>query len=688
MARRLILPVAAIALLAFVAAALAASGRGSGAFAWPVLALGCLGPIAALGGGTANLWKSLWLALALSPLLAAAVHVASRLAVGTSEVDLPLANAVALAVLGAVALAGLRARVTTDGPGRAVVLGFVFAAVLGAIAGADAAPLELDGAEARAADPAGPRLPDLERVALLGAARRGLPPTSPFEAGAGLPGLEAVHVARAAWCELGGLGPRAEAAAEASVFLFVLALAGAYLAAAVGRRGAGSLAGALVAGLAPFVLGVDPGVLAGTSAAFVGLVASWHGAGTGAEGEGRGPLGWRLVAAFSLGCALLLAPAAGSAGLVVAVLAAIAGPAAVDRILPLLVAAVPGAWNLAEELAETEATGPPAPVFGVRLAAAFVLVAAACALLVPRERRARALVLVFVVAAAISGAALAATLPESHGHAVFALDATFGAVLLAAALGAGTEKRAATLDVRRVASALALVALVGACVVAAHPRLDAAIERARRPSALVDVGPGRVAPIEDSAERIAQAFAGAPPETVYDPRWKEPRDVESPDGPERADVLRFLAEDGRVRRADPVVVVDPTATTPRYGRGVELRDARLPHEVSAIAQLDVYVDRIRAGSAPPTPEHAERTAAVSALLRDDQFLTPVMRRGFTSLGRPVVLVVGARERRLSHRVRVDRAPEELGFVRARSFGDTVLYAWPAEFAAELSQDAP
>ena len=44
------------------------------------------------------------------------------------------------------------------------------------------------------------------------------------------------------------------------------------------------------------------------------------------------------------------------------------------------------------------------------------------------------------------------------------------------------------------------------------------------------------------------------------------------------------------------------------------------------------------------------------LLRDDQFLTPVMRRGFTSLGRPVVLVVGARERRLSHRVRVDRAP--------------------------------
>jgi hypothetical protein len=639
------------------------------------------GPLLALSPGPVELAKLAWLSIALSPPLVAALAFGARAALGDPRLE--LARSAALCVAAACALVGLRARVLLQRPGLAFASVHVFA-------------LLAAGFAAWVWSGAGPNFAKLEfadwgapRFALELAAGRELVPDVPWQAGAELPAPPILAQARAALGRVLDVGPFALAASESAWAAFVALLALLHLAAKCLPRGfavvasvfaaIGAPAGALrLVDSASDLVGARIAFLDQSSCvalALVGLFAHVSG-----SAHHNRPSAWRVVAAVCFAAAFLADVWIGGAFLAAALVSACASRAAVERVLVLVVAALPGALVSLGNLRGA----PPRALDAAPLLATLPWFAAALVLVFVARRTGRAnthaVELAKFVAASALVAAVGAWWRGAAAHTIvgwLALPATLASV------------GALALLVRRSKfGVFASVAVAGVLALSAHgpyPTLTRGLELGRGTAPVVDAGVLQLAPRRDDPERVAQAWSGAPPPNVFDAGWRPPIDVESLEAADMADTWRLLATDERVRALRPVLLVDVARPGVRWAGGAVLTfDGRM-HEAAYLAALDLFVDRPHAAWRGNGEEHVARTLVAHSFFGEEG-PGRAARSHLEALGRPVLLVIGPAQRsaaRAAANVDLERRLIEFGCAPVRTCGAVTLFVWPAALAEEL-----
>lgn len=667
------LALAATAASAAVGAIVAPHAPVVGALALVGLLGAAAGPLLAAAPGPVAAVKLLLLALAGGPAVGAGLGLAARAAL--PEAAPATVRATALGVAALLALVGLRGRIAWSTPGRALLA----VHLLALLAGAGAAAVWL-GAGPNFGG-LGPHVWGTPRFALVAAAERALVPLSPWQAGEALPVPPVLAMLRAALAELVGAGPLALAAGEAAWAVGVVLLTAGHLAAAVFRRGLATLAASVVGVAAPagVALVFDPtstrlsaalALLDRTSVlalAAVAALAHLHG-----DPARAGTAPWRVLAALCLGLAFLIDPWLGGGALATAALAAATGPGAVVRLLPLALAALPGASVVVAALPPRSVEPGGFVENGAWLVAALVLVPLTAR---GRSDGARVRELARLVAAATAVAAVASSWAGgAPARALLELLAGLGAVSACGALASRVDRSRAGL-----AAALLLVALAASAGSAAVPTAARAFELARGAGPFLDGADGRLELHRDDPAEVAAAFASRPGPDVYDPHWREPTHVEGLEAGDFAALWSHLARHAPLRAARPVLVVDVARPGVRHAGGVRLSDAGRPHEAAALAALDLFVDRVHPAWRGTPGEHEARVLAATSLFGEEP-PGRATRARFEALGRPVLIPIGPAQRaavRASARVDVERRLFEFGCAELARFGEVALFVWPA-----------
>lgn len=676
--------VVVVALAALVAAFAPAGALQSGAAALAVLGA-AVGLLLALSPGPIEVLKLLWLAAALSPPLVAALAFGARAALGDTHLE--LARTLALCAAALCASIGVRGRVRLQWPGLALAslhLLATAAALLAAAVWRGAGP-EFVGLEFADWGP--------PRFALELAAGRELVPDSPWQAGVALQAPPVFAQARAALARVLDVGPLALASAEAAWAMFTLLLALAHVAARCFPRGVAVFVGVCAAFAAPAgvasvvapVAAITRDALGGriafldqTSAAALALVGLYaHLAGAAHVAR---PGAWRAVAGVCLGTAFLADVWIGGAFLGAALVAACTNRAALERALVLAAAALPGALVTLGSLRGV----PPRALEAtdVAYAAGWFAAALVFVFVARRSQRANADAVElakFVGASALLAAALVAWLGAA-AHAIV------GWLVLPAALA---TVGAFALFVRRSAlGVLAGAGLVAVLAVSAHglfPTVTRGNELVRGAAPVVDAGTLCLAPRRDTPERVAEAWAGAPPPNVIDPRWREPFDVEEPLAADFAAAWHWLATDAAVQAQRPVLLVDISRPNVRWAGGLRLTFDGQAHEAAYLANLDLFVDRWHRAWRGKGEEYSARTLVAYSFF-DDDGPGRAARARLEALGRPVLFVVGPAQRgwvQRSANVDVERRLIEFGCAPVRTCGEVSLFVWPSAYADAL-----
>lgn len=518
---------------------------------------------------------------------------------------------------------------------------------------------------------------------------------------AGAPAVERPVAAslRAAWGRTLGLGPFALGAAEA---LWLVLVVGGAAASFARPRGGGlgvlapSLAGgaALVGLAAPrlvaawlpgaWLSGADLPSLtrfaAGDDGALaLGLVAAglalWR-AGLLRSPEHESPrprAAGRWLPAVVLALAALLVPWVGAVGLAVAALASLRGPRPVDRLLPLALAALPGA-----ALAPLPWPAPTTAPGGFAAVGPLLVLA------------------VLAVAWGRGGSSTAAS-PSARPFPRPSADLRLAAAALVVGAVASSWAGGSAALLALVAAAVPALGLAAAarpgfgalCLVAGlvpmARDLAAGFERGAGPALLGDAGVHRVAARGDRPERVAAAWADAPPPRVFAPTWSPPTDVAERHADDWRALWTYLGTAAELRALDPVLLVEPDAPGPRYGGGarVVLGGGADPiHEGVLLAGIQPYVVRAArpaAHDARPTP--GERVDTAAAHLSRSALVAPVHRRRLDALERPVLVPVGPEQRA---RLRgLEPRLVQLGARELWRRGEVAVFGLPADAFAAL-----
>jgi hypothetical protein len=472
------------------------------------------------------------------------------------------------------------------------------------------------------------------------------------------------------------LGPFAASAFQTLWSVFALGLAGALF--VVRRRPAARAAvataplvavfGAVAAGAVTSPV-ADPMLRAASDHTFAPVLAllvtglwTWRESAAGA----RVDRGWLGLSGVAFALAFALDSWIGALALALAAVASARGPHAIDRLLALVLAAIPAlALPLVGWPEPTTAPGGFAAI-GPILVLATVATALRRGSRPARAQRADSGALVVgddlrLAAATLVSGSLAASWAG-------------GGAALAALLACGTV--AALVLVR--AWPRAQWILVALCAVAAVGPARDALAAARSTSVLVDAGPLRLGVRLDAPDVVRAAWDGEPGPGVFDPRWKEPLDSQTKDASDWAALWNMLQNDAALRALDPILLVAPGAPGPRYGRGASVSTARAaPHEGALLANLDLFVvaDTPTRDVSSDVPSAAQRLETVAELLGDDGVIAPVHRRRLEALARPFVVPVGPQQRA---RVRgLDRRLVQFGCIELVRCGEVSLYGWPA-----------
>lgn len=478
------------------------------------------------------------------------------------------------------------------------------------------------------------------------------------------------------------LGPFAATAFATAWGVFALGLAGALF---VARRAGSSRAriasaplvavfGAVAAGsfAAPVA---DPLLRAARSDGFapvLALVVTGLWAWRDGAAPGRDARGWRQLSAVALGLAFVLDAWVGALGLAIAAVASARGPHAVDRLLALVLAALPA---LALPL-----VGWPVPTTAP---GGFVVIGPILVLAVVANAFRRG-----------PGASGSAIRTAAQGDELRLVAATLVFGSLAASWAGGGAALAALLAAGTVAALALVVAwpraqwvLVALCAFASLGPARNALEAAGTTSLLVDEGPSRLGVRLDAPEVVRAAWDGEPGPAIFDPRWKEPLESQTKDAADWATLWATLRDDAALRALDPVLLVEPGVPGPRYAGGGSLALAHgMPPEGALLANLDLFVveDSHTRPVPPDLPSAARRLETVAALLGDDGVVIGMHRRRLEALARPFVIPVGPQQRA---RVRgLDQRLVQFGCVELARYGDVALYGWPARSFDALASD--
>ncbi|QDU85711.1 hypothetical protein Pla163_28440 [Planctomycetes bacterium Pla163] len=481
------------------------------------------------------------------------------------------------------------------------------------------------------------------------------------------------------------LGPFAAAGFQTLWSVLALGLAGASFVARRRPRARAALAtaplvavfGAVAAGAVasqvadPFLRAASDHTFAAVLALVVTGLVAWR------ESAAGDPVqrGWLGLSAVTFATAFVLDPWIGAVALATAAVASARGPHAVDRLLALVLAAIPA---LALPL-----VGWPEPTTApggfVAIGPILVLAVAATALVRAPQR---------------SAAERAASHAPSAGDDLRLAAATLAIGSLAASWAGGGAALAALLASGSVA-ALTIVGawpraqwiLVALCAVAAFGPARDALAAARATTVLEDAGPVRLGVRLDAPDVVRAAWEGEPGPDVYDPHWREPLDSQTQDAADWAALWTTLQRDVALRALDPVLLVDPRAPGPRYAGGAEVSAARgVPHEGALLANLDLFVvSNTELRDLPSdVPTAAQRLETVAELLGDDGVIAGVHRRRLEALARPFVVPVGPQQR---ERVRgLDLRLVQFGCVELVRHGAVSLYGWPAASFDALASD--
>jgi|GEM_PF-4419541 len=479
----------------------------------------------------------------------------------------------------------------------------------------------------------------------------------PWLAGAAFDGAAVAATLRASWGTVLALGPFALGGVEAGLCLLLVGLG----AASFGLGSARGLAWGAVffAPSVPGLFDADAGAslvrwgsgearILASAFAFVAACAWLRGASSGS---------WRVAAAVPLAVAFAIDAWIGGVAIAALTLASLFGPRAIDRLLPVLAAAIPGLLVSTPDWPDRSvAAGGFVGLGAVIVACVLVLVVRRTA--GDRARLALATLIVGAVAASWAGGVDA-------NAALFLL----ASIAVAAAWGTDT---------------VAAYAVVLAGAMAGLPDLVDAVDARADRSLFVDAGPHRVAVRVDPEEVVDAAWAGAPPPTVFDPSWVEPVGVSDPHAHDWAALWANLATDRDLRALDPVLLVLPRAVAPRYAGGVRTDlavDGARVHEGVLLSGLDAWLAHTGiAADRAVLPPVDDRLETLEALLDDDALVGPVHRRRLDASPRPFVVPVGPEQR---DRVRaLERRLLELGGTELWRRGEVALFGLPrAAFAA-------
>lgn len=474
---------------------------------------------------------------------------------------------------------------------------------------------------------------------------------------AGAASTDVAAILRASWGEVLAIGPFGLGGVEAYLCFLLVALGATSFGLANGRGFAWvavilgvSVPNLIEAGSGASLLrwGSGEARILASALAFVAAGAWLRGATNGA---------WRIATALPLAVAFAVDGWVAGAVLAALALASLVATAPIDRLIPLLVAAIPGLLVNAPDWPQrgTEASG------FVGLGALIVVCALALVLRRRGDDRTRLALSLLVV-----GAAAASWAGGTEANAVLFL---FASIAIAAAYDA-------------LSWGALLVGLFG--LWASSDDLAQVKDASDRPSLFVDAGPQRIAVRVDPRATIDAAYAGAPPPSVYDPRWSDPTDVAEPHAMDWVALWTHLSTDEGLRALEPILLLLPHENAPRYAGGERVvleRDGRPVHEGVLLAGLDAWLAQSTDGGAGPgaaptsgEPTPDQRAQTLEALFESPSLVGPVHRRRLEASPRPFVVPVGPEQRQ---RLRaLERRLVELGGVELWREGEVALFGLP------------